>query len=102
VASRLEILYKTVKNLRILIRSLIKEYWGDGVDGSRRQQPHGDVLSQHGYSMNRVPLDVAPPPDKLNKTIDGEEKFEVERLTFDDYIEQMGLEDKDLPGKRYK
>lgn len=89
-------------NLRILIKYLIKEYWGEPSDGAVWQQPPGDSIFYKDHSLERSSTKVAPQPDKLNKDEFGDEKEDYERLTFDDYLEQMGLEDKDIPGKRYK
>lgn len=91
-----------MKNLKILIRHLIKEYWGEPSDGAAWQQPPGDSIFYRDHTLERTPTDEAPSPDRLNKDENGEERFEIERMTIEDWIKEMGLEDKDIPGKRYK
>jgi len=88
-------------NLRTLIKFLIKEYWGEPVDGAKQYLQHADSLNSATH-FERAPMDVAPPPDKWNKDKFGDEIEQIERMTVDDWIELMGLEDRDIPGKRYK
>ena len=96
------ILYKTLKTLRILIKQLIKEYWGEPSDGAKWQQPPGDSIFYKDHSLERSSTQIAPQPDKLNKDLEGNESEEFEEYTIDDYLEKMGLDDKELPGKTYK
>ena len=96
------ILYKTLKNLRILIKQLIKEYWGEPSDGAKWKQPPGDSIFYKDHSLERASMEIAPPPDRLNKDLDGNESEEQLEYTIDDYLEKMGLDDKELPGKTYK
>ena len=96
------ILYKTLKTLRILIKQLIKEYWGEPSDGAKWQQPPGDSIFYKDHSLERSSTQIAPPPDKLNKDSEVNESEEFEEYTIDDYLEKMGLDDKELPGKTYK
>jgi hypothetical protein len=91
-----------VKNLRILIKQLIKEYWGEPSDGAKWQQPPGDSIFYGDHTRERSSMETAPPPDKLNKDLFGNEFEDYEEYTIDDYLEKMGLSDKELPGKTYK
>lgn len=111
MASRLGSLYKTMKNLKILIKHLINEYWGEPVSGSGWQQASGDSIPNK-LLMRKInsdgEIEDRPSPDKMNQTtvvatdLDVDVDIDKEQTLLNIYLKKMGMEDKELPGKTYK
>jgi len=109
MASRLGLLYKIMKNLKILIKHLINEYWGEPVSGSGWQQTSGDSIPNK-LLMRKInsdgEIEDRPSPDKMNQTTIVTDLDDVdidkEEALLNIYLKKMGMEDKELPGKTYK
>ena len=108
MASRLGSLHKTMKNLKILIKHLINEYWGEPVSGSGWQQTSGDSIPNK-LLMRKInsdgEIEDRPSPDKMNQAVvatDLDVDIDKEQTILNIYLKKMGMEDKELPGKTYK